>query len=65
MIEDFSDDDFDELMDLLNRSDSMKYTEILVKTHLERAVMNLDEFVDSDAKKHMVSITNYVMNRHM
>ena len=52
-------------MDLLNRSDSMKYTEILVKTHLERAVTNLNAFVDSDAKKHMVSITDYVMNRHM
>ena len=65
LIEDFSDEDFDELMSLLNRSDSMKYTEILVKNHLERAVSNLDTFVDSDAKQHMIGITDYVMNRHM
>ena len=32
---------------------------------VDLGVSNLDVFVDSDAKRHMVGITDYVMNRHM
>ena len=42
VIEQFCDDDFDELMSLLERSDSLEYAEILVRTHLERAQAELD-----------------------
>ncbi len=65
LIESFSDDHFDELMQLLDRSSSLAYAEILVKTHLERAVLELDAFPESQAKSLMLHITGYVMERHM
>jgi len=64
LIENFSDDDFDELMTLLDRSTSMEYAELLVRTHIERAQAELSAFPDSDAKRLMLHITEYVMNRH-
>lgn len=64
LIESFSDEHFDELMQLLDRSDSLSYAEILVKTHLERAVLELDAFPESQAKSLMLHITGYVMARH-
>ena len=65
LIESFSDEHFEELMQLLNRSSSLTYAEILVKTHLERAVLELDAFPESQAKSLMLHITGYVMERHM
>ena len=65
IIEQFTDDNFDELMVLLNRSDSLTYAELLVRTHLERAVLELDAFPDSQAKNLMLHVTNYVMDRHL
>ena len=64
LIETFSDDDFDELMALLERSSSMDYAEILVKTHLERAQEELQRFPDGQAKEMMMMITNIVKDRH-
>ncbi len=64
VIEHFSDDDFDELMALLNRSNSLEYAEILVRTHLERAQAALDAFPDSEAKSMMRHITDFVKTRH-
>ena len=64
LIESFTDDDFDELMDLLERSSSMEYAEILVRTHLERAQAELNRFPDSEAKEMMLLITNIVKDRH-
>ena len=64
IIEHFSDDDFDELMALLDRSNSMEYAEILVRTHLERAQSALDRFPESEAKSMMLHITNFVKVRH-
>jgi geranylgeranyl pyrophosphate synthase len=52
-------------MRLLDRSDSLSYAEILVRTHLERAVLELDSFPDSQAKNLMLHVTNYVMDRHL
>lgn len=65
IIEDFSDENFDELMYLLTRSDSMNYAKILVQTHLERAISELSHFEESEAKQHMLRIAEYVMNREM
>ena len=65
LIEDFSDEYFDELMYLLNRSDSMNYAKILVQTHLERAISELSHFHESEAKQHMLRIAEYVMERKM
>ena len=64
LIEHFSDEDFDELMNLLERSDSLNYAEILVRTHLERAQAELEAFPDSDAKSMMLVITDIVKERH-
>ena len=64
LIEDFNDGDFDELMELLERSSSMEYAEILVRTHLERAQAELNRFPDSEAKDMMMLITNLVKDRH-
>ncbi len=65
IIENFTDDSFDELMSLLNHSDSLHYAEILVRTHLERAIAELDIFPQSDAKTLMLHVTDYVMRRHV
>jgi len=64
LIESFTDDGFDELMGLLERSSSMEYAEILVRTHLERAQAELNRFPDSEAKEMMLLITNIVKDRH-
>lgn len=64
VIEQFTDDDFNELMALLKRSSSVEYAEILVQTHLERAQSELEKFPDSEAKEMMLMITNIVKNRH-
>ena len=64
LIESFTDDDFNELMGLLERSSSMEYAEILVRTHLERAQAELNRFPDSEAKEMMLLITNIVKDRH-
>jgi octaprenyl-diphosphate synthase len=64
LIETFTDDDFDELMALLDRSDSMVYAELLVQTHLERAQAALEVFPDSEAKSMMLHITEFVKIRH-
>lgn len=65
LIESFSDEHFEELMQLLDRSSSLTYAEILVKTHLERAILELDAFPESQAKSLMLHITDYVMQRHV
>lgn len=64
IIESFSDDNFDELMQLLNRSESVHYAEVLVSTHIERAISYLNDFSDSDAKQLMLQITDYVIERN-
>ena len=64
MIESFDDSNFVELMRLLDRSSSLEYAEILVRTHLERAQSELDRFPPSEAKEMMLLITQLVMDRH-
>jgi geranylgeranyl pyrophosphate synthase len=51
-------------MRLLDRSSSLEYAEILVRTHLERAQAELDRFPQSEAKEMMLLITQLVMERH-
>lgn len=65
IIENFTDDSFEELMSLLNHSDSLHYAEILVRNHLERAITALDVFAESNAKSLMLYVTEYVMKRHV
>ena len=65
IIADFDDSLFDELMALLNKSDSLHYAETLASVYLERALSELDRFEDCEAKELMHRITNYVMARHL
>lgn len=59
----FSDSMFDELIELLTWADSIAYTEILVKTHIERARSALDIFADSKAKSALQAISDIVIDR--
>jgi octaprenyl-diphosphate synthase len=59
----FSDSMFDELIELLTWADSISYTEILIKTHIERARSALDLFEESQAKHALQAITDLVIDR--
>lgn len=59
----FSDSMFDELIELLTWADSINYTEILIKTHIERARSALDIFADSKAKSALQAISDMVIDR--
>ena len=63
IILEFKDSMFDELIELLTWADSINYTEILIKTHIERARSALDIFVDSKAKSALQAITSMVIDR--
>ena len=64
IIHNFEDSLFDELIELLNFGDSLSYTEILIQNHLERAIINLDYFPDSDAKQLLKHLVDIIQNRH-
>ena len=59
----FSDSMFDELIELLTWADSISYTEILIKTHIERARAALDIFAESKAKSALQAISDLVIDR--
>ena len=64
IINNFEDSLFDELISLLNFGDSLNYTEILIKTHLERAMENLETFPDCDAKELLKHLVEIIQKRH-
>ncbi|MCS5525924.1 MAG: polyprenyl synthetase family protein [Candidatus Poseidoniaceae archaeon] len=64
IVSDFDDTLFDELIGLLNRADSLSYTETLAKNHRERAANILDEFPESESKDLLGYVLNAVGNRH-
>ena len=64
IINNFEDSFFDELISLLNFGDSLNYTEILIKTHLERAMENLETFPDCDAKELLKHLVEIIQKRH-
>jgi geranylgeranyl pyrophosphate synthase len=59
----FNDSMFEELIELLIWADSISYTEILIKTHIERARSALDIFADSKAKGALRAISDLVVER--
>ena len=63
ILSDFKDEYFDELIELLQRSDSLSYAEILIENHLERALSYLDVFEDSQAKELMRFIVSKLSDR--
>jgi len=64
VISNFTDELFEELISLLNKSESLEYVEILVATHLERALSELDILQDCEAKELLKFVSNVVAVRH-
>ena len=64
LIVDFNDNSFDELIQLLDSSQSIQYAEILVKAHLERAMTEIESFPDCNAKQLLKHVIQMVPNRH-
>ena len=55
----------DELIGLLEKSDSFNYTKILINNHFERAINNLDLFPDSNAKLLLENVAEYATTRKL
>lgn len=64
ILNNFNDGMWDELMGLLETSDSITYAESLMLTHLERAVHELDRFPSSMAKSLLMQVAENVHQRH-
>ena len=64
LIRNFDDSLFDELISLLEHAESLRYSEILIDNHLERAISHLDNFEDCDAKQLLKHVVRMVQNRH-
>ena len=65
IISNFSYDLFDELIALLEKSDSFSYTEILIQNHFDRAMKNLEIFDDSEIKQHLYALSEYITKRKL
>ena len=48
IIRDFDDSLFDELISLLESAESLRYSEILINNHLERALQHISMFKECD-----------------
>ncbi|RJU89304.1 MAG: polyprenyl synthetase family protein [Candidatus Poseidoniales archaeon] len=64
IIRNFDDSLFDELISLLKSAESLKYSEILINNHLERALQHISEFKDCEAKQLLKHVVEMVQNRH-
>lgn len=64
IISNFTDELFDELISLLKRSESLEYVEILVNTHIERALSELKDLPDCEAKEILEFVSSKVAARH-
>ena len=65
IINDFNDELFDELKELLELSDSFNYTEILIKNHFGRAITSLDIFDNDEIKNLLYSLAEFITNRNI
>ena len=65
IINNFNDDLLDELIELLEKSDSFNYTKILIRNHFERAIQHLSIFQNlmqsycSRMLQNMLQLGNY------
>ena len=59
------DDLFDELITLLEKSDSFNYTKILINNHFERAINHLSIFPNSNAKSLLENVAEYATTRKL
>ena len=64
IIRSFDDSLFDELISLLQSAESLKYAEILINNHLERALSHLQIFNDCRSKQILEYMVGMIKNRH-
>jgi geranylgeranyl pyrophosphate synthase len=64
IIRDFNDSLFDELISLLESAESLRYSEILINNHLERALQHISIFEECEAKQLLKHVVEMVQNRH-
>ena len=64
VISEFNDGLWDELIELLEDAGSFDYARILVQNHIERALSELDNFADCEAKQLILQITEMMTDRH-
>ena len=65
IINNFADELLDELIYLLEKSDSFNYTKILINNHFERAVNHLAMFPESNAKLLLENVAEYATTRKL
>ena len=65
ILNNFNDNLWDELMGLLETSDSIQYAESLMLIHLERAIHELEQFPSSMAKSLLLKVVENVHSRHL
>lgn len=65
LIEHFEDKFFNEFIDLLNASDSLNYTEILIQNHIERARQALLSMPQNNATHLMLWLTEFMRHREV
>ena len=65
IINNFADDLLDELIYLLEKSDSFNYTKILINNHFERAINHLAMFAESNAKLLLENVAEYATTRKL
>jgi geranylgeranyl pyrophosphate synthase len=65
ILNNFSDDRWQELTVLLNKSNSLKYVKQLINNHVNRAIDSLRTLPDSNAKKMMMEIATDSQNRKL
>ena len=65
IINNFNDDLLDELIELLEKSDSFNYTKILIRNHFERAIQHLSIFPKSNAKLLLENVAEYATTRKL
>ena len=65
VIDGFNDSLWDELIDLLNQAESIEYSKALVRTHMERGLEELSNFVDCDAKQLLIDLATELIDRNL
>lgn len=65
LIEHFEDQYFDELITLLNASDSLNYTEILIQNHIERAQNAIRSLPQNKATEVLIWLTHFLEHREV
>ena len=65
ILNNFSDDRWQELTVLLNKSNSLMYVKQLIKNHIDRAIASLEKLPDTDAKGMLMEIAIDSQNRKL